>query len=283
MTADPLLVAARAIHFAALLVLFGSALFPFYAPEAAAPLRGILSKILRVAALVAVPSGLLWLALMAADMAGGFSEVFDPDFLRIFFLETPFGAPVAARLALFVGLLAFGLWPSDDAPWRGFGLFLGAGLLIDQAWLGHAAQGQVVVLPALYVLHVLAGAFWLGALPPLLSALRPDPATPILLRRFSHLATPIVLALLASGAIMLWAHAGAALPELWPSAYGQILTIKLLFVTLALALALFNRLVAVPALARGHSSVLRLSLIAEIAAGLAILLAAAALGVTPPP
>lgn len=292
MTADPLLIFARAIHFAALFSLIGSALFAFYAPEAEASLRGSLSKILRVCALVAVPSGLLALALTATAMAGGLEQAFDPDFLKVFFFETPFGAPAAARLAFFLGLLAFGLGPGERAPWRGIGLGLGAGLLIDQAWLGHAAQGYGMLgatMLAVYSLHVLAGAAWLGALLPLLRLLSRDDSPQCALSqkifgRFSRIGVPIVLILLATGAQNIWFRIGWRFSAFLEGGYGAALALKLFFVALALALAAFNRIIAVPALSRGAGRrALKASLVAEIALALAIVTSAAALGVTPPP
>lgn len=299
MTADPLLIFARAMQFAALFSLFGSALFSFYAPEATAFLRGGLAKILRLGALIAVPSGLLGLALMAAAMAGGFREVFALDFAKVVFLDTPFGAPVAARLSLLLGLTAFALWPGEGAQWRGVGLGLGAGLLIDQAWLGHAAQGfglSGAIMLAVYSLHVLAGAAWLGALAPLLllASRETDQGFSLSPRgfslsqkifgRFSRLATPIVLLVLATGAQNLSFRLGWRPSPFWGAEYGVILAVKFLFVALALALAVFNRAIAVPALARGAGGrALKASLVAEITLALAIVTAAAALGVTPPP
>ena len=88
---------------------------------------------------------------------------------------------------------------------------VGAALLIDQAWLGHAAEGSGAwgaLMVAVYGVHVLAAAAWLGGLPPLLFALRETRGqgddetrrrTIELLLRFSVIAMPAVALIVASG------------------------------------------------------------------------------------
>ncbi len=150
---------------------------------------------------------------------------------------------------------------------------------------GHAATAEprALTVPAV-ALHAAALLFWMGALVPLLLALRgPDAA--LQMRRFSGLAVPMVVVLVLSGATLTWVQMGnpAALAG---SAYGLVLGTKLLLVLGLLALAARNRLVLTPALAVGHAAAgLRLdrAIRAEVVLGLVILALASSFRLTPPP
>ncbi len=56
---------------------------------------------LRVAAPVAAISGVAWMALVLINMTSDFHSVVNPEDLRLFFFETPFGTVSIIRLALF--------------------------------------------------------------------------------------------------------------------------------------------------------------------------------------
>ena len=141
----------------------------------------------------------------------------------------------------------------------------------------------VVALPAV-TLHAAALIFWMGALVPLLLALRgPEPDS--VLRRFSSIAVPTVAVLILSGMTLTWLQAGCP-AALLGSTYGIVLGVKLALVTVLLALAARNRLVLTPALAAGQASAtprLKRAIRAEIVLGLAILILASAFRLTPPP
>ncbi len=160
-------------RFASVFVLFGSALFWTYTPGAFPGARRASDLVLRVAAPAAILSGLGWIAAMIANMAGGLEKAGDPRTLSLFFTQTQFGPVVEIRLALLVVALAFADWPMAADTRRRAMVALGAALLIDQAWLGHAAEesgawGAFIL--AVYCAHVLAAATWLGGLAPLLLA-----------------------------------------------------------------------------------------------------------------
>ncbi|ADZ70990.1 CopD family protein [Polymorphum gilvum] len=150
---------------------------------------------------------------------------------------------------------------------------------------GHAATAEPrwIAAPAV-ALHALALVFWTGTLVPLLSAFR-RPGGEAVLARFASLALPLVMLLVASGALLTAIQAGSV-ASLAGSAYGQVLTVKLALVAGMLALALRNRLRLVPRLAAGEPSAgpaLSRAIRAEIALGLVVLALAAGFRLTPPP
>ncbi len=255
---------------------------------------------LRLAAPVAVLSGLGWIAAIIANMAGGLEKVADPQTLSLFFTQTQFGPVVEIRLALFAIALGLAAWPMAADSRRRAMIPLGAALLIDQAWLGHAAEGSGVwgaFMLAVYGAHVLASAAWLGGLPPLLFALREargpgdDEARrrPVdLLLRFSVIATPAVALIVASGLGNVGFRVGASLGRVFMTDYGDVLCAKAGLVAMMLALACYNRFMALPRLRHRpaderQSTRLQGSVALELALGLSVLAAAALLGVTPPP
>jgi putative copper resistance protein D len=179
---------------------------------------------------------------------------------------------------------------------------IGALLLVDQAWLGHAAEGGAGLWGALMILaysaHVLAAAAWLGGLPPLFFVLRAaqdrggaeEIGNPVAaLTHFSVVALPAVALILISGAANVAFRVGSSLHALFLADYGYVLCAKAALVAAMLALACYNRFVALPRLRESHASSsgalakTRASVGCELALGLFALGAAALLGVTPPP
>ncbi len=295
-----LLLLTRWIYFASVFALFGSALFWTYTPGAFPGARRASDILLRVAAPVAVLSGLGWIAAIIANMAGGFEKIADPRTLSLFFTQTQFGPVVEIRLVLFALALGLAAWPMAADLRRQAMVPVGAALLIDQAWLGHAAEGSGAwgaFMLAVYCVHVLAASAWLGGLPPLLFALRETRGqgddetrrrTVDLLLRFSLIAMPAVALIVASGLGNVGFRVGASVGCLFMTEYGPVLCAKAALVALMLALATYNRFVAQPRLRRAPASawqgaLLKASVSIELALGFAVLMAAAVLGVTPPP
>lgn len=150
---------------------------------------------------------------------------------------------------------------------------------------GHAATGAWW-LQGLTALHVLCVGFWLGAFWPLLRLLPAHPAAAVAAaRRFSNLAMPAVLLLVASGTCMALTRV-QNLADFVSSAYGQLLLCKLLFVVPLLIVAAANRWQATPVLAsgrRGASGRFARNIQVEIVLGFLLLLLTAYLAHTPPP
>ena len=294
------LVLVRWVHFAAMVVLFGGSVFWAYAPgDAAAEFDASRRRTLRglkVAAALALASGAGWLALTIVDMTG-LEGLHDPDTLHAFFFETLFGPIEAARMGLLVVVALLAVVPMPDRPRVAAMAVASAVLLVSQAWLGHAAEGGVTlsgaVMVAAYAVHVLAGAAWLGGLPPLLFGvleLRREAAAPraclALLSRYSLVATVAVVLVVASGIANAAFRVGGRFGAFAGTGYGDVLIAKVALVALMLGFAAYNRLVAMPRL-RGPDATpgrsLATSIGCEIGLGLSVLLAAAVLGITPPP
>jgi putative copper resistance protein D len=144
------LVVARWIHFASVFVLFGSSFFWFYAGGGRyAPGPGGLPRtyrativLLRAAAPLAALSGIAWLACILINMARDYGSVVDPEDLRLFFFDTPFGTVSILRLALFAIAIVIVFLPRHGG-WQFAALLpVSAVLLITQAWFGHSADGK---------------------------------------------------------------------------------------------------------------------------------------------
>jgi copper resistance protein D len=299
-----MIVLARWIHFSAVFVLFGSALFRFYAEKGCSlpRERRATTTLLRVAAPLAAISGLVWLAGILANMTNGIASVADPEMLRLFFAQTQFGPVAILRLGLLAGAVVVAVSPWRNGVSCSAMLAIGALLLIDQAWLGHAAEGGAGLygglMIAVYCVHVLAAAAWVGGLPPLLFALaeqsrhNPDEArerTLDILARYSAMAKVAVTLIVLSGAANAGFRVGFSFERLFDSDYGVVLAVKAAAVATMLALASFNRFVAMPRLRAaplaGMAQIARLraSVALELTLGVLVLGVAAVLGVTPPP
>jgi len=283
------IVAALAFHYGAAILLFGAALFrrlvPPERPDRRADAR--LRRGLALCAAGALLSAVALLMVEAASMAGDWNSALDKQTLAAVLGKTSFGAVWLGRLIPMVAAVLVAWF----APPRWAGVALGgAAVLASLALLGHPLALGGIPLAVNHAVHLLAAGAWLGALWPLavrLAALRGDPsAAARCLRRFSNYGTMAVVALLITGAINALALGGpvAGLPA---SAYGQALLAKLALVAALVALALVNRLRLLPALARAPvdraGKWVRASVLAEIAMGACVVLAASVLGTLPPP
>lgn len=310
MTVFQFLVVSRWLHFASVFVLFGASFFWLYmgreglaAGSCGLPhTRRMTAILLRGAAPVAAISGIAWLAGILANIAGGWSSVVDPDTLRLFFFATQFGPVAMLRLILLAAAMAIALVPSTSRVWFTAYVSVAALLLISQAWLGHAAEGGAGVygtaMIIAYSLHIWAAAAWVGGLVPLLLALaelrRVNPhdaraRTLYILSRYSLMAMVAVTVIVGSGMANADFRVAGAFDKLFWTAYGEVLVAKLVVVAPMLALAYFNRFVAMPRLrvtaANGVRQIawLRTSVAVELALGVLVLGIAAVLGLTPPP
>ena len=156
-----LFVAARAVHYASAMLLFGELVFVFVvaAPAwrgALVPgsgggddLRRRLLPIARWSVVASLVSGVAWLALAAAAMSGTpIEQALNPDILWLVLGKTTFGRVWMLRLGLVavfcVLLLGLARSARDHVRSRlmiGM-LALAAAYLATLAWTGHAAAGQ---------------------------------------------------------------------------------------------------------------------------------------------
>ncbi|MGH6823844.1 MAG: CopD family protein [Methylocella sp.] len=304
------LVIARWIHFACVFVMFGSSFFWLYeTQDRSSTGHGGLPRtlrattiLLRIAAPVAAISGVAWLALILINMTQDFGSVIDPDDLRLFFFETPFGAVSILRLALLtIGVVIAFL------PWRGRRRFaalvpVSAVLLITQAWFGHSVDGKGlyrVTMISVYAIHTIAAAAWAGGLPALLFALieqcrsRPSEEarhrTLDICSRFSLMAMVAVALVVSSGVANAGFRVAGSFGKLFGSYYGNVLLTKVAIVVAMLALAYLNRFFLTPRLRAAplkgmtQISMLRYSLAFDVVLGALVLGASAILGITMPP
>jgi copper transport protein len=126
-------------------------------------------------------------------------------------------------------------------------LLVGVVLLVAPSWTGHAAAAKKEFRLAVVSdwLHLVAGAFWVGGLFHLALTIGPvlrgfdKRERPGMLHRiirlFTRVAIPTVILLVLAGLYNTWVHV-ESFGALWSTAYGRTLLLKLMLVTLMLAL-----------------------------------------------
>lgn len=194
--------------------------------------------------------------------------------------SSPIGSSAAVRLAGLALIPAILLGEHRGALAAG-----GLGALLtctSFTVVGHTADAPLRPLAAtVLAIHLLAVAYWLGALWPLLRVMRGheiDRAA-IVLKRFGQIAIGVVGALLVAGATLAWSFLESP-ASLWRTGYGRMLALKLVLVAGLLTLAALNKLRLVPAFAAEQPAAarsLRRSIVAEILLASAIVTVTAAL------
>lgn len=277
-----LAILAKALGYGAVLLAMGSVLFTALFAKRAE------KSVLRLARHLAVGAAIVGLAVLAlrfgiraARISGmGFEGATDPMMLG-FVWDSPLGTAAIWRgvgeLAILAILLPrVGQWVA---------LVGCLAIVISFAHVGHSLGEPRAVLAVLLVLHLLAAAFWVGALLPLRKA-APTSTGADLLHHFGSVAAYGVAVLLVAGAALAWLLSGSV-AALFGTAYGLGLLIKVVIVSALLGLAALNKLRFVPALRteeRGAEIALRWSISMEMLAAVLILFATATLtSVTTPP
>ncbi len=221
---------------------------------AAARFRSDFRVVLPVVWAVLAVTGVLWLVFEASALSGlSLVSALDPDVIGEI-MSTTFGRwwtvglVLTALLLVPVGALVrrrplVGWKPS---VWIAAVAVLVTGLALASAMTGHARTDRWpgLAVPALAV-HLLSAGLWVGGLGALVvlggRAWRkvPGERRPELLRqlvgRFSRVAVAAVIAVVATGVINSLASVGP-ISELWSSAYGRVLTAKVVLLGLALLL-----------------------------------------------
>ena len=312
-----LLLYARAIHFAATMLVAGVVLFVVFvtAPAwrgaagngaVAIKVQAQLAVIAWISLALAAIAGAAWLVLTAAGMSGlPAAQVFGDGVLWTVLSQTTFGRAWLARFALACALAATLpalLSPRDrQSLWLEItAVILAAAFAGALAWSGHAAGGlgdEAVVHPAADVLHLIAAAAWVGALLPLIvlfaAAADADDASLAMARtattRFSILGIVSVGTLLVTGIVNTYYLAGSV-PALLHTDYGRLLLIKIALFLAMVAIAAVNRFRLTPQLLQ-HASIaasrdalrqLRRNAAIETLSGAAVIAIVAALGTMPP-
>jgi putative copper resistance protein D len=269
--------------------------------------RLAIARPLRMLVAVAIAASAARLLLTAASMADDAAGMLDARLLAMVWHggEGRAAAMRALGLLLAIAGLAFPAAAPADAPalaaaparaGRGYQAVIADAVAIvgaavaatSFAWVGHGHAAARAATPLLVGVHVLAVAFWFGALGPLLIlARRPEPRVlGAVAARFGRIAMVGVGALLAAGVVVLGMLLGS-LSELWTSAYGRIACAKIALVACLLALAAWNKLRLVPRIVAGDPLAvqsLRRSVRAEmLVAGLILLITAALTTLAGPP
>jgi putative copper resistance protein D len=246
------LIIARLLHIGSLMLLFGASLFPVYAYSKERPIPFFeacwISTLLLIACLVALVSGVLWLALTAASLTDSLGSAVNPDMLSLILGRTEFGGVWAMRLCLLV-VMSAALMVWVDTPVvdrRDFQMAQAAAaalLLATLAMVGHAqaSHGTLGVVHQFADMgHLLAAGAWFGGLAPLGLALRlldHDESTNSfdlrnaarILSRFSTLSLGALAAAVATGLVNGFALVGS-LEGLVETEYGHWLLAKVVAV-----------------------------------------------------
>jgi putative copper resistance protein D len=213
-------------------------------------------RALRVAAALALASGVLWPWLQTGVVTDEVSAALDPQQVAQVLTQTSFGRTWLIRQA-FVVLALLGAVVPGLATGRVV-YFLVAAALASMALIGHAASAsgaygtfERVTL----ALHLLAAGAWLGALPLLwvLAGRLPPIDLAQILRRFSSYGITLVMIVALTGVLSAWVRIGA-LQAVVASNYGRILLGKVALVLLMGAVALNNRNRLTPALERSSTA-----------------------------
>jgi putative copper resistance protein D len=301
---DELIVAARAVHFTAIALLFGAPLFRLAVAPRAFALVGRAARWTEpLAAVAALLSGLGWFVGVAAEMAGSWSDALAPDILAAVTQDTRFGRLWVVRLALILAILVI---QAAAKPSRGRAvalLVLTAATAASLVGVGHGMAGSGRLAPIHMVadmVHLLCAATWIGGLfflglavhqtvkrqagtpadtPAELDALRR------VLRRFSRIGYGAVALLVGSGCV----NALILVPQpdkLIGTDYGRVLLVKIALALLMVAVAVVNRVLLTPPMMRSESpasvETLRRSIVAEQGIGFLVLAVVAVLGTIHP-
>ncbi|WP_392889285.1 copper homeostasis membrane protein CopD [Pseudomonas migulae] len=277
------MVLCRFLHFTVVLMLFGAWVFRPLLLGRETLLDPVLARVSRWLAAVALISGVSWLLLVTASMAGNWAAALDPSTLRLVLGNTFFGQVWTWHLLL-NGLLLIVLLTRLRAhqPLR---LILAGLLLATLAPVGHGAMldglsGQLLILNQ--IVHLICVGAWLGGLMLLVLILqRPaEHAVRSVLQRFSGVGYALVAGLVITGLINVRVLTGQFWPTPLLSGFALILLIKVLLVIAMLGLALFNRLRIKDCEER--MAALKTSVLLEWLLGIGAVAAVSLLGTLPP-
>ncbi|WP_447439478.1 copper homeostasis membrane protein CopD [Enterobacter cloacae] len=240
----------RFIHFGALMLIFGNALYSvWFAPSSLCRLMSCRFQAQQqIAALVSLTSAMLMFMIQAGLMGNGWGDVFNPNVWQSV-LATQFGSVWLWQIIL-GAIAACVAWL---APQKGSRLLLLAmGQFVLLAGVGHAAMndGAAGALQRInHALHLLCAATWVGGLLPLLYCMhlakgRWRVAAIYTMMRFSRVGHYAVAGVVLTGAINGLFILGITLP--WQTGYVQLLLFKCALVALMVVIALVNRYFLVP-------------------------------------
>ena len=291
------------------MLLFGLPLFGLYGLKGGERLHGNVLPLRALAiwlSATGIALSVLSIFAMTAAMAGVALLAIDRASVSMMIAETPMGRAWAVRMAALFGTLIIGIAMGrrKTPTWLVLVSLGSATALASLAWTGHGAASEGVAGTRHLIadiVHLLASGAWIGALAALGALLfRPARAmsddhirlTHRALEGFSLIGTAIVALIVVSGLLNSWILVGPEhLLSMGATLYGQLLIAKLALFGGMLGLAAANRFHLTPAFDHAITgggtlpaiSRLRLSMICETGAALAILGLVAWLGTLAPP
>jgi len=193
-------------------------------------------RLTTVSAVLLVAHMLAWLS--DISQTGGIGDAFIAAALR----STP------GRLEAFRVIMAvLALWAVALARHAKIGLFFGVGCLVVSGAIGHPAAIYPLLSIPSKIVHLLAGAIWLGGLIWLVTVIhREDVDFPVEARRVSSTALVCVIAILLSGVLQTGLFLNTP-GDLIHSGYGRLALIKMAGLAVLIGLGAFNRFLLLPA------------------------------------
>lgn len=254
--ADLLVVGLRALSFVAIFQAAGSAIFvALFGPRLEAAAAERLLSFTRIAAVAALVLTVLTYVLTPARMAGSLGSTLDASLYALQLRSNAGGANIVRVVGL--ALLAVSL--DRVSRLNTIAAVAGAALaILSFALMGHTAIHPLRwLLAPLLLVHVGVAAFWFGALWPLASIVRTEPAerAAAVVARFSELATRLVPLILIGGVAI-----AVVLIRSWAelfTGYGALVLAKTAVFGVLLWLAAFTTWRYAPRIAAGDPAAAR--------------------------
>lgn len=277
-----LAILAKAAGYAAALLAMGGPLFLVTFRDAPTEVKQRARKLALWAAIVGLIVLALRFGIRAARISGmGLDGAVDPIMLG-FVWQSPLGTAALWQSAGEILVLALLL---KGRTGLGIALFGAVLIAASFTFVGHTLGGPRWLLGSLLIIHLLAAAFWVGALAPLYRAVAVAKGA-ALLHRFGKMASATVAVLIVAGVIFAWQMTGSV-SALFTTAHGRTLILKLMIVTGLMALAAGNKWRLVPALAQdvpaAAAKLQRAIWLEALAVALILIVTAALTSVTTPP
>ncbi|MEM7529509.1 MAG: CopD family protein [Pseudomonadota bacterium] len=226
--------------YATALVAAGSVLVSLSIRSFSTDMRRWLGRVAAMSATAAATFSVARLPVRASFLTGGSLDgALDPMMLNMV-AESPLGTSIGIRLFGLALILAI-LLPVRGGRWVAA---IGSVIVCASfAFRGHVLEPPRVLLGGLLTAHLLALAYWIGALAPLLrTAFREPPSIAgAAAQEFGEKAIWIVGALVAAGAAMLLLF-GLSNLAAFETPYGQAIAFKILLFVGVLSLAAANKL-----------------------------------------
>jgi putative copper export protein len=254
--ADLLVVALRALSFVAIFQAAGAAIFvALFGPRLDTAASERLLSLTRIAAVAALVLAVLTYVLTPARMAGNLGGTFDASLGSLQLRSNAGGANIVRVVGLALLVVSLDRVSKLNTLVAAGGAALA---ILSFALMGHTAIHPLRwLLAPLLLVHVVVVAFWFGALWPLASLVKTEPAdrAAVIVARFSALALRLVPLVLICGAAI-----GLVLIRSWAellTAYGALVLAKTAGFGVLLALAARATWRSAPRIAAGDATVAR--------------------------